>query len=213
MRSKSSISSSTRTSSPVSSRNSRRTASSIVSPISMVPPGMDHSPSSGSVPRRIRTVRPRSTITPPTPTTGRSGYSLDEAIQETLRSAAGAIYGRNTPQSLIFHASVYNTLQGGGYGPRTATWQKKLTEAGPVIRCPECSAEIDVDEDEVEEGEILSCPECESELEVSQTHPVHLNVISDDLDEEEEEEEEETEMGEDGDFSDEEEEHEEEDEE
>jgi len=92
--------------------------------------------------------------------------------------------------------------------------KKKLTEAGPVIRCPECSAEIDVDEDEVEEGEILSCPECESELEVSQTHPVHLNVISDDLDEEEEEEEEETEVGEDGDYSDEEEEeHEEEDEE
>jgi alpha-aminoadipate carrier protein LysW len=44
-----------------------------------------------------------------------------------------------------------------------------------------------VDEDEVEEGEILSCPECESELEVTQTHPVHLNPISDDLDEEEEE--------------------------
>src|SRR6266576_789993 len=67
----------------------------------------------------------------------------------------------------------------------------KCPEAGAVIRCPECSAEIDVDEEEVEEGEILSCPECESELEVSQTHPVHLNVISDDLDEEEEEEEEE----------------------
>src|SRR5437588_4441844 len=93
---------------------------------------------------------------------------------------------------------------------------KKFAEAGLVIRCPECSAEIDVDEDEVEEGEILSCPECESELEVSQTHPVHLNVISDDLDEEEEEEEEEeeTEMGEDGDYLDEEkEEYEEEDEE
>jgi hypothetical protein len=48
-----------------------------------------------------------------------------------------------------------------------------------------------VDEDEVEEGEILSCPECESELEVTQTHPVHLNPISDDLDEEDDEEEEE----------------------
>jgi alpha-aminoadipate carrier protein LysW len=47
-----------------------------------------------------------------------------------------------------------------------------------------------VDEDEVEEGEILSCPECESELEVSQTHPVHVNLISDDLDEEDDEEEE-----------------------
>src|SRR5260370_28315181 len=59
-----------------------------------------------------------------------------------------------------------------------------------VIRCTDCGAEIDVDEDEVEEGEILSCPECESELEVTQTHPVHLNPISDDLDEEEDEEEE-----------------------
>jgi alpha-aminoadipate carrier protein LysW len=47
-----------------------------------------------------------------------------------------------------------------------------------------------VDEDEVEEGEILSCPECESELEVSQTHPVHLNLISDDLDEEDDDDEE-----------------------
>jgi len=48
-----------------------------------------------------------------------------------------------------------------------------------------------VDEDEVEEGEILSCPECESELEVTQTHPVHLNPISDDDEEDEEEEEDE----------------------
>jgi alpha-aminoadipate carrier protein LysW len=55
-----------------------------------------------------------------------------------------------------------------------------------VVRCPECAAAIDVDEDEVEEGELLSCPECEVELEVVQTHPVQLNVISDEEDEEEE---------------------------
>jgi alpha-aminoadipate/glutamate carrier protein LysW len=91
--------------------------------------------------------------------------------------------------------------------PHCAT---ECTEDGAVIRCPECSAEIDVDEDEVEEGEILSCPECESELEVSQTHPVHLNLISDDLDEEEEDEEEEAEVGEDGDYAEEEEEEDEE---
>jgi lysine biosynthesis protein LysW len=64
-----------------------------------------------------------------------------------------------------------------------------------VVRCPECAAEIDVDEDEVEEGEILSCPECEVELEVVQTHPVQLNPISDE-DEEDEEEEESAEKGE-----------------
>jgi len=56
-----------------------------------------------------------------------------------------------------------------------------------VVRCPECAAAIDVDEDEVEEGEILSCPECEVELEVVQTHPVQLNVSSDEEEDEEEE--------------------------
>jgi alpha-aminoadipate carrier protein LysW len=76
------------------------------------------------------------------------------------------------------------------------------------MRCPECSAEIDVDEDEVEEGEILSCPECETELEVSQTHPVALNPISDELEEEDEEddleeEEDEEDFDEDGDLLDE----------
>src|SRR5208337_3709445 len=74
-----------------------------------------------------------------------------------------------------------------------------------VLRCPECSAEIDVDEDEVEEGEILSCPECETELEVSQTHPVALNPISDEIEEDddedlEEEDEDEEDFDEDGDL-------------
>jgi alpha-aminoadipate carrier protein LysW len=69
-----------------------------------------------------------------------------------------------------------------------------------------------VDEDEVEEGEILSCPECESELEVSQTHPVHLNLISDDLDDEEEDDDEEEEAAENGDLPDEDEEDDEEEE-
>ena len=53
-----------------------------------------------------------------------------------------------------------------------------------MVRCPDCATEIDVDEDEVEEGEILSCPECEVELEVVQTHPIRLNVISEEEEEE-----------------------------
>ena len=49
-----------------------------------------------------------------------------------------------------------------------------------MVRCPKCEAEIDLDEDEVEEGEILTCLECDAELEVVQIHPVRLNVISED---------------------------------
>ena len=93
---------------------------------------------------------------------------------------------------------VYNTPVGGSWDFRLNRL-KIESEDGDVLRCPECSAEIDVDEDEVEEGEILSCPECECELEVSQTHPVALNPISDDLDEEEDDEDEDKEDKEDDD--------------
>ena len=60
-----------------------------------------------------------------------------------------------------------------------------------LVRCPLCSVEIDVDEDEVEEGEIINCTECEAEIEVVQVHPIRLNVISGEDDDDEDEEEEE----------------------
>jgi alpha-aminoadipate carrier protein LysW len=67
-----------------------------------------------------------------------------------------------------------------------------------MVRCPDCSANIDLDEDEVEEGEIMSCPECESELEVVSKSPVQLNSLGDeDEDEDEEEELEEEDLGDD----------------
>lgn len=56
-----------------------------------------------------------------------------------------------------------------------------------MVRCPKCSASIDLDEDEVEEGEIMSCEECEAELEVVSKSPVQLNVLPGEDDEEEEE--------------------------
>src|SRR5712671_949307 len=173
---------------PVSSSSSRVTPCSSVSPSSSVPPGMDHSPRKGSLPRRIKRTRPRSMITPPIPTTGLSGYSLEEAIREVLADTAPCRSKQpHRARELTSYTAVYNTLHSGGDGlePPLAN---NSTEDGAVIRCPECSAEIDVDEDEVEEGEILSCPECESELEVSQIHPVHLNIISEDMDDDEDEE-------------------------
>lgn len=60
-----------------------------------------------------------------------------------------------------------------------------------MVRCTKCGAEVDVDEDELEEGEILNCDECEADLEVVQVHPVRLNVISDEDDLEEDKEDEE----------------------
>jgi alpha-aminoadipate/glutamate carrier protein LysW len=76
---------------------------------------------------------------------------------------------------------------------RSRAREATAKEALPVVRCPDCDTEIDVDEDEVEEGEILSCPECDVELEVTQVHPVHVIVLSEEEDEDEDEEEDEKE--------------------
>ncbi len=50
--------------------------------------------------------------------------------------------------------------------------------------CPECMAEISVEED-LEEGQRLECPECDATLEVVSTNPVELLAVTE-TDEEEE---------------------------
>ena len=54
-----------------------------------------------------------------------------------------------------------------------------------MATCPECDADIEVDEFDVDKGDHLSCPECGSNLEVIALSPVELDVAPDDDDEEE----------------------------
>jgi alpha-aminoadipate/glutamate carrier protein LysW len=66
-----------------------------------------------------------------------------------------------------------------------------------MATCPECDAELDVDEFDVDKGDVISCPECGSNLEVTGVAPLEVDALSgdddeeDDLDEDEEEGEEE----------------------
>lgn len=53
----------------------------------------------------------------------------------------------------------------------------------PLAVCPECEAEIHVDED-VDKGEIISCMECEVALEVVGLDPIELDLAPQDEDEE-----------------------------
>jgi lysine biosynthesis protein LysW len=57
-----------------------------------------------------------------------------------------------------------------------ASWKEEAL----LVKCTECEADIDLDEEEVEEGEVVVCPECSVELEVAQIHPVQLKAILDD---------------------------------
>ena len=50
----------------------------------------------------------------------------------------------------------------------------KTAEAMAV--CPECEADVEIDEYDVDKGEIISCPECGVELEVVGLAPLQLDV-------------------------------------
>src|SRR5712692_4525104 len=49
-----------------------------------------------------------------------------------------------------------------------------------MATCPECDAEIEIDEFDVDKGDQLSCPDCGSNLEVTGISPIELDLASDD---------------------------------
>jgi alpha-aminoadipate carrier protein LysW len=89
-------------------------------------------------------------------------------------------------------------------------WRATIVEEF-MVTCPECDADIEVDELDVDKGDVLSCPECGSNLEVVGISPLELEVSpedeeddddldDDDLDEGDEEDGEEDEDEDDGDW-------------
>ena len=52
--------------------------------------------------------------------------------------------------------------------------------------CPECEADIDVDEFDVDKGDQISCPECGTDLEVTGVAPVEFDVVADEDEDEDE---------------------------
>ena len=68
-----------------------------------------------------------------------------------------------------------------------------------MATCPECDAEIEVDEFDVDKGDEVSCPECGSNLEVTSLAPLEFDLVSDDDDDEDEDDDEEEEDAEDED--------------
>jgi alpha-aminoadipate carrier protein LysW len=52
--------------------------------------------------------------------------------------------------------------------------------------CPDCEAQVEIDEFDVDKGEIISCPECGVDLEVVGLSPLELGPAPDDEDDWEE---------------------------
>ena len=51
-----------------------------------------------------------------------------------------------------------------------------------VAVCPECEADVPIDEFDVDKGEIISCPECGVDLEVLGLSPLELDLAPDEED-------------------------------
>src|SRR5919106_5843692 len=60
--------------------------------------------------------------------------------------------------------------------------RRRLSRGIDMATCPECDAEIEVDEFDVDKGDQLSCPECGSSLEVTGVSPIQLDLAPDDDD-------------------------------
>ncbi len=67
-----------------------------------------------------------------------------------------------------------------------------------MIECPDCGANIDVEEDELDEGESILCEECGKNFVVSSVDPLELELDEDEFEEDEEFDEEFDEEDEDG---------------
>jgi alpha-aminoadipate carrier protein LysW len=71
----------------------------------------------------------------------------------------------------------------------TAAWLRyhPVPQGGSVMAvCPECEADIEMDEYDVDKGEVISCPECGVDLEVVGLSPLELDVAPQEEDEWEE---------------------------
>ena len=68
-----------------------------------------------------------------------------------------------------------------------------------MAMCPECEADVEVDEDDVEKGDLISCHECGSHLEVTSVVPVELDVAPEENEDELDKDEDEDELDEDED--------------
>ncbi len=88
----------------------------------------------------------------------------------------------------------FESLQGKDTLDYSSPWLLKRAVGGidkvPTGTCPECEADVHVDND-ADKGDVISCEECGTDLEVVGLDPVELDIVEDDDADSEEEDDEE----------------------
>jgi alpha-aminoadipate carrier protein LysW len=54
--------------------------------------------------------------------------------------------------------------------------RKAALEVTSMAVCPDCDADIEIDEYDVDKGQVISCPECGIDLEVVGLAPLELDL-------------------------------------
>ena len=81
-------------------------------------------------------------------------------------------------------------MGGGQIAGRLVGLRGAVPPGAPLATCPECSAELDIDEFDVDRGDLLSCPECNQGLAVTSLSPLELEpALEEEADSEDEEDE------------------------
>ena len=95
-------------------------------------------------------------------------------------------------------------MGGGQIVGRLVGLRGAVPPGAPLATCPECSAELDIDEFDVDRGDLLSCPECNQGLAVTSLSPLELEVaLEDEADSTDEEDKDEVEADDNEDLDDE----------
>lgn len=71
-------------------------------------------------------------------------------------------------------------MGGGQIVGRLVGLRGAVPPGAPLATCPECSAELDIDEFDVDRGDLLSCPECNQGLAVTSLSPLELEAALED---------------------------------
>ena len=104
-------------------------------------------------------------------------------------------------------------FSGSRYNPKLSRSARMVRSTEPTVMrldppgacmatCPECDAEIEVDEFDVDKGDLISCPDCGSNLEVTSTSPLELEIADDEDDDDDDDDDDEDDDEEDEDDDD-----------
>jgi alpha-aminoadipate carrier protein LysW len=102
----------------------------------------------------------------------------EQGIRETVADKRRIV---GNYDGFCVHVALQN-VSGSAYNPYFRASAR--SRGARMATCPECDADLPIDEDELEEGDPVECDECGESFIVTGTDPLELELASDEDEEE-----------------------------